>query len=84
MKLVYFTKESITCLIKKEEYEINLENNFYFKKKVNPENFKSINHIVFDALIKAEDKGLNVVLIKNIDNKYNIDTMDKIERNCTS
>ena len=80
MKLGNFSRESITRLINKEEHEINLENNFYFKKKIHPENLKSINHVVFDALIKAEDKNLNVVLIKNKDNKYNLDTMDKIER----
>lgn len=80
MEIRNFTKESVIALINKDESEINLENNYYFKKKLHPENFKMINDVMFDWLIKPQDKNAHLILIKNIDNKYNLDTVEKIER----
>ena len=63
LKIINFNKDSIAHLINKEEYQINIGNNYYFKKKVHSENYKLINHLMFNMLIKPEDKSLNVILI---------------------
>ena len=80
LKIINFDRDSIVQLINKEESEIDIKNNYYFKKKISPENFKLINHIMFDMLIKPEDKTLKVILIENTDNKFNNDALDKVKR----
>lgn len=71
--------DSIIKLIKKED--INMSENCLFNKKVDPDNFKMINHVMYDFYIKPEEKNkrhTHIILIKNKDEVYNRDTMKRM------
>jgi hypothetical protein len=77
LKLRNFDKQSVTNLIKKEN--ITLEENYNFHKKLLPDNVKLMNHLLFDLLIKPGDKNRHIILVKNTDEKFNRNSLKRLE-----
>jgi hypothetical protein len=60
--------------------DISLEENYNFNKHVLPQNFKLINHLLFDFLINKSKGKKIVILLKDKHEKTNRDAMKTIER----
>ena len=76
LKLDKLDEENLYELFKVKDIEIN--QNYNFNKKIFPENFSLINHLLFDFKIKMK-KNKKIILIFDKDQKFNRNVFDKVE-----
>lgn len=77
IKLKEINKNTIKKLIEKKD--VTIEECYFFNKKLSPDNVKTINYLSFDYLIKDNDPNISLILIKNVDETYNRETLKKFE-----
>lgn len=77
LKLTSFKREEVAALINKDD--ISIKEGYFFSHKINPENYKMVNHLLWDLYIK-DDKELKIILIKNSQEKYNRNIVSKLEK----
>jgi hypothetical protein len=75
LRITNINNETLSNLI--NTGDIDLKNNYLFIKKVLPENLKNINYIQFDYMTKSNKT--KIILVKNKDEKYNRNAIDKLE-----
>jgi hypothetical protein len=70
-------RENILQVLRKND--ITLDENYNFNKAILPQNFKLLNHLLFDFLIISSKKGKKIILLKDKDELINRDSMLRVQ-----